>query len=129
MASSPAALQEKWLAEDAIRRWMTVTNAEDERGGGAWMLHGLKTSLGLETGVPAGKPATELWDPPGVAFVRKARGGKRSLFPWFDLEKPIWWETPVMMALERPDSMGLLNNRYNQYGMFNNESVGAKAGR
>ena len=52
--------------------------------------------------------------------------GKRALFSWFDLEKPIWWEAPVMMALERPDSMGSLNNHYNQYAMYDGEAWGRK---
>jgi hypothetical protein len=71
---------------------------------------------------------TESWDPPGIQFVRAARRqkGARGPFPWFDLEKPIWWETPVMMALERPDSMGLLHNHYDQYAMFDNEAWGRK---
>jgi hypothetical protein len=80
----------------------------------------------LEHVVPPGKPVTESWDPPGIEFVRKARAQKQGLFPWFDLEKPIWWEAPVMMALERPDSMGLLNNHYDQYGMYDNEAWARK---
>ena len=116
-----------WIRQTGDHRWMTVTNAEDERGGGAWMLHGLREGLGLNKVVPAGQRATESWEPPGIRFVRQARKQKQSkLFPWFDLEKPIWWETPVMMALERPDSMGLLNNHYDQYAMFDNEAWARK---
>ncbi len=113
-----------WIRQTGPHGWMTVTNAEDERGGGAWMLHGLKAGLGLDRVVPTGQRTTESWDPPGIEFVRQARSQKQGLFPWFDLEKPIWWEAPVMMALERPDSMGLLNNHYDQYGMFDNEAWG-----
>lgn len=119
-----------WIRKTGAHRWMTVTNAEDERGGGAWMLHGLTAPLGLDQVVAAGERPTESWDPPGIEFVRQARAGKRhgrgGLFPWFDLEKPIWWEAPVMMALARPDSMGLLHNHYNQYGMYDNEAWGRK---
>jgi hypothetical protein len=119
------------LPTDSIRktapeRWMTVNNAEDERGGGAWMLHGLSNPLGLDKVVRDGERVTESWDPPGIEFVRAARARKAGLFPWFDLEKPIWWEAPVMMALERPDSMGLLNNHYDQYSMYDNEAWGRK---
>lgn len=115
-----------WIRATGERRWMTVTNAEDERGGGAWMLHGLRAGLGLDKVVASTQSLTASWDPPGIEFVRKARAGRRGLFPWFDLEKPIWWEAPVMMAIERPDSMGLLNNHYNQYGMYDNEAWGRK---
>jgi hypothetical protein len=48
----------------------------------------------------------------------KAQGG------WFDSEKPIWWEVPVMAATERLDSMGVVHNHYNQYVMFANEAWG-----
>ena len=115
-----------WIRKTGPDRWMTVTNGEDERGGGAWMLHGLSTALGLDKVLRDGDRSTESWDPPGIEFVRQARARKSGLFPWFDLEKPIWWEAPVMMALERPDSMGLLNNHYDQYAMYNNEAWGRK---
>jgi hypothetical protein len=120
------AMPAEWTVKTGDWNWMTVTNAEDERGGGAWMLHGLREALGLEAVVPPGKPTTESWDPPGMDFVRKARSQREGLFPWFDLEKPIWWEAPVMMALERPDSIGLLHNHYDQYGMYDNEAWGRK---
>ncbi len=115
-----------WIRQTGAHRWMTVTNAEDERGGGAWMLHGLAEGLGLDKVLAPGQRATEAWNPPGIEFVRRARSRKRGLFPWFDLEKPIWWEAPVMMALERPDSMGLLNNHYDQYAMYDGEAWGRK---
>ncbi len=103
---------------------ITVMNAEDERGGGAWMLHHLREPLGLETVVPAAQKVTESWTPAGIEFVRKARAGRGPLFPWFDSEKPIWWEAPVMMALEAPDSLGLMHNHFHQYGMMANEAWG-----
>jgi len=120
------ALPNDWIRKTGPDRWMTVTNGEDERGGGAWMLHGLSNALGFDKVLRDGERSTESWDPPGIEFVRRARAGKRALFPWFDLEKPIWWEAPVMMALERPDSMGLLNNHYNQYAMYDGEAWGRK---
>jgi len=119
-------LPRDWIRKTGPSHWMTTNNAEDERGGGAWMLHGLSRALGLEKLVREGERTTESWDPPGIEFVREARRAKSGLFPWFDLEKPIWWETPVLMALERPDSMGLLNNHYDQYGMYDNEAWGRK---
>ncbi len=120
------ALPAEWTVKTGDWNWMTVTNAEDERGGGAWMLHGLREALGLDAVAAPGMPTTESWDPPGMDFVRKARSQRQGLFPWFDLEKPIWWEAPVMMALERPDSIGLLHNHYDQYGMYDNEAWGRK---
>jgi hypothetical protein len=90
----------------------TLMNAEDERGGGAWMMHNLKT--------PVDMTAAKRWYPQGRAFVDQAiaQGG------WFECEKPIWWEAPVMAALERIDSLGVIHNHYNQYGMMANEAWG-----
>lgn len=120
----------QYPATDLVRRisdthWMTVGNAEDERGGGAWMLHQLARPLGLETFIPAGVRTNEVWTPAGIEHVRRAREQKSgAMFPWFDLEKPIWWETPVMMALETPDSIGMAHNHLNQYGVLDNEAWG-----
>jgi len=104
---------------------LTVMNAEDERGGGAWMLHQLRRPLGIEKVLAERERATESWVPPGIEFVKAARAQRDGgLFPWFDSEKPIWWEVPVMMALAPPDSIGLLHNHYNQYTMLANEAWG-----
>lgn len=97
---------------------ITVLNAEDERGGGAWMLHGLREKLGLAV--------DGRWFPLGLRFIRAAKrqrpaGGG---FPWFDSEKPFWWEVPVVMALSTPDSLGVLHNHFNQYGIHDSEAWG-----
>lgn len=93
----------------------TVMNAEDERGGGAWMMHNLKKPLALS--------AAEYWYPPGRVFVDQAKAQGA----WFDSEKPIWWEVPVMAALTQIDSVGVVHNHYNQYGMIANEAWGRAA--
>ncbi|HZT28464.1 MAG TPA: CehA/McbA family metallohydrolase [Bryobacteraceae bacterium] len=90
----------------------TVMNAEDERGGGAWMMHNLKHPLALAV--------DGRWYPQGGVFVEQAKAQGA----WFDCEKPIWWETPVMAAITRIDSLGVLHNHYNQYGMNANEAWG-----
>jgi hypothetical protein len=89
----------------------TLMNAEDERGGGAWMLHNLKKPPSL---------AVKYWYPQGRVFVDKAK----EQGAWFDSEKPIWWEVPVMAAIEHIDSMGVVHNHYNQYGMVDDEAWG-----
>jgi hypothetical protein len=100
------------------RHYVTLLNAEDERGGGAWMLHGLRHPLNLAV--------DGRWHPPGSEFIRQARRQRsgEGLFPWFDCEKPIWWEVPVVMALEPPDSFGVLHNHFTQYGIFAHEAWG-----
>jgi hypothetical protein len=101
-------------------RFVTLMNAEDERGHGAWMFHNLKRPL--EHFAVDGR-----WYPSGLNFIREARAQKSSpndLFPWFDSEKPIWWGLPVMMALAPPDSIGIVHNHFNQYGMVASEAWG-----
>ena len=70
------------------RHVVTAMNAEDERGGGAWMMHNLRKPLALSP--------TERWYPQGHVFVDQAEAQGA----WFDCEKPFWWEVPVMAALE-----------------------------
>lgn len=96
----------------------TVANAEDERGGGAWMLHGLREKLDLAV--------DGRWYPAGLQFIEKAKAQRYvpTGMPWFEIEKPFWWEVPVVMALEQPDSLGLLHNHFNQYGVNANEAWG-----
>ena len=97
---------------------VTVMNAEDERGGGAWMLHHLPEPIDLAV--------DGRWYPAGLKFIREVREAKGTgdLFPWVDLEKPIWWETPIVMALEPPNSLGTLHNHFNQYGIYASEAWG-----
>lgn len=91
---------------------VTLMNAEDERGGGAWMMHNLKKPLALAS--------AKYWYPQGRIFVDQAK----AMGAWFDSEKPIWWEVPVMAAIEQIDSMGVVHNHYNQYGIVDDEAWG-----
>jgi hypothetical protein len=111
-------------AEPIVRvspdQFVTLMNAEDERGHGAWMFHNLRQPL--EHFAVDGR-----WYPSGLNFIREVRAQKKSpddLFPWFDSEKPIWWGLPVMMALAPPDSIGIVHNHFNQYSMLANEAWG-----
>lgn len=107
-------------------RFVSVLNAEDERGGGAWMFHDIPQPLDLASMLQPGQRQTESWFPPGLRFIQQVRQWRKPgrLLPWFEIEKPIWWEAPVVMALAEPDSLGLLNNHFNQYGMLDNEAWG-----
>jgi hypothetical protein len=106
------------LVQASPNHLVTLLNAEDERGGGAWMLHGLRNRLSLAV--------DGRWYPPGISFVSQARQQKApgGEFPFFDCEKPVWWEVPVMMALATPDSFGVLHNHFNQYGINAAEAWG-----
>ena len=95
-----------------------IMNAEDERGGGAWMLIGLPGPFEMTPAEP--------WYPQGLTFVERARAlrPKGGVLPWFDCEKLIWWEAPVVMAFGAPDSVSLLFNHFNQYGIHDAEAWG-----
>jgi hypothetical protein len=95
-----------------------LMNAEDERRSGAWMLIGLPA--------PFDFGATSPWYPHGLRFVERARAlrAKTGVLPWFEVEKAIWWEVPIMVALGAPDSVGLLFNHFNQYGINASEAWG-----
>lgn len=101
------------------RHFLTLRNAEDERGGGAWIFLMLrKPLLGLDT--------VTRWYPPGLTFVREACEERTpgDLFPWVDCEKPFWWEVPVVMALATPDSLEVLCNQFMEYGIQDSEAWG-----
>jgi len=106
------------VVEVTPRHLLTILNAEDERGGGAWMMHGLREKLNLAV--------DGRWFPPGLDFLYYAKKQRyyRLGFPWIDVEKPFWWEVPVVMALSPPDSFGVLHNHFNQYGIHNSEAWG-----
>jgi hypothetical protein len=85
---------------------------EDERGGGAWLLHGAAVA-----DLP---DDAAWWSPPGRELVDRARA--RGAF--FDCEKLTWWETPVMVATGPPDAVGVLNNHWLPGGFVANEAWG-----
>jgi len=119
-------LPERGIERRKSGRFISVKNAEDERGGGAWMFHDIPQPLDLASILQPGQRQTESWFPPGLRFVEQVRQWRKSGqdLPWFEIEKPIWWEAPVVMALAGPDSLGFLNNHFNQYGMLDNEAWG-----
>ncbi len=98
--------------------WIMTRNYEDERRGGAWILDGLRRPLDLRSLGP--------WFVPGISVVRQARAQRLAgdVFPWFDIDMPIWWEVPVMMALEPPDSLDVIHNQFMQYGIDTSEYWG-----
>ncbi len=99
------------LEEVAPDRWISERNVEDERRGGAWILNGVKEQfpLGKENG----------WYPQGLQYVHAAQQERLpgESLPWFDIDMPIWWEVPVMVALQTPDSIDIINNQFMQYGI------------
>jgi hypothetical protein len=99
--------------------FMTLRNAEDERGGGAWLFLQLLAPL-------QDLDKSAYWWPPALTFIRQARGPRepQSTVPWVDAEKPFWWESPVVMALAPADSMEILCNQLTEYGVEDSEAWG-----
>ncbi len=102
------------------RHFMTLRNAEDERGGGAWLMEQLNAPLeNFESSAD--------WWPPAINFIRQVRTQRtagQGILPWVDAEKPFWWEVPVIMALEPADSMEILCNQLTEYGIEASEAWG-----
>jgi hypothetical protein len=98
--------------------WLSLRNVEDERRGGSWILNGLAAplTLGREGG----------WFPSGLTYVREALAQRSSggVLPWFDIDMSFWWEVPVMVALQPPDSLDILHNQFMQYGIDQSEYWG-----
>ncbi len=99
------------LQQTARDRWISEKNVEDERRGGSWIVDGLKDRLTLQD--------ENGWYPPGFDYVRTTLAQRQSgdSLPWFDIDMPIWWEVPVMVALQTPDSIDIINNQFMQYGI------------
>jgi hypothetical protein len=98
--------------------WLTLRNPEDERRGGSWIFNGLKAPFELGPG--------GAWYPPGLFYIRQVRGQRQTgeVLPWFDVDMPFWWEVPVVMALEPPDSLDILHNQFMLYGIDQSEYWG-----
>ena len=97
---------------------LSLGNVEDERRGGSWILDGLRAPLTLER--------ESGWFPSGLTYIRQALGQRAAggVLPWFDIDMPFWWEVPVMVALEPPDSIDILHNQFMQYGIDQSEYWG-----
>ncbi len=96
-------------------RFYNVLAGEDERGGGALLMFGLKQPFPL-----AGYPGkTHEW-PLSVFFLEMAK--KRGA--WIDAEKPFWQDFPVWLASGKLDSIGVAHNHMHRGGVLDNEAWG-----
>ena len=100
-------------------RLMSILNAEDERGGGA--VDACTTCCSVRRWKPRAAGSRLAWT---SSSKRRRNATVATSFPWIDVEKPFWWETPVVMALSRPDSIGLVHNHFYSYGVLDNEAWG-----
>lgn len=102
-------------------RRMSLGNAEDSRSGGVNAMHLLRKKVDMESLGP--------WSPTSVDVIRQATSQRYvpAGFPWVDMEKPFWKESPVVMALATPNSIGLLHSHFLKYGVMDYASWGRQA--
>ncbi len=97
-------------------RYYTTTGSEDERNGGAILV--LNTSKPVDF---SRDPKPEY--PPlagSIERVEKEYGKKY----WVDLEKPFWWDMPILLATGKINSIGIAHNHMNRNGVFEGEAWG-----
>ena len=102
-------------------RRMSLANAEDSRSGGVSSMHLLREKINMEN--------LGSWSPTGVDILRQATAQRYvpAGFPWIDMEKPFWKESPVVMALATPNSIGLLHSHFLKYGVMDYAAWGRQA--
>lgn len=81
-----------------VRSW--PANCEDERRWGAALFVGVRSPMTLY-------PRNSEYPPPGRTWQEARDRGA-----FIDLEKVIWWESPVMAALNPPDTIGVAVNHF-----------------
>jgi hypothetical protein len=89
----------------------SVDNCEDERPWGAALFLGVKSPLHLYPRQAYYPPPTSVW------AEARSRGA------YIDLEKLIWWEAPMMAALNPPDSIGVAVNHFREDGISTRASL------
>jgi hypothetical protein len=89
----------------------SIDNCEDERPWGAALFIGVKSPMQLYPRQAQYPPPTSTW------------GEARSRGAFIDLEKLIWWEAPLMAALNPPDSIGVAVNHFREDGISTRASL------
>ncbi len=108
----------KPLSSERIRNFdnqyfCDVLGGEDERSGGALMFFNMQMPLDITWGQ---------WEYPcSLHFLEQTRWQEGV---WVDIEKPFWWDVPVILAHGYGDSIGLANNHCWRSGMLDNEAWG-----
>ena len=102
------------IAKFDENRFVSNLAGEDERRGGALLYFGLP-------GPPAGLEDATLDTPSLLTVLNEAKQTPRV---HVDLEKPFWWDAPVLLASGKIDTIGLANNHLWRSGMLDNEAWG-----
>lgn len=97
-------------------RFYTTSGSEDERSGGAILVLNSPKPIDFSQDY---KPEF----PPLASSVERAAKLSGENF-WIDLDKPYWWDVPILLATGKINSVGIANNHMNQDGIMNNEAWG-----
>ena len=90
-----------------------LLGGEDERAGGAYMFFNVSIPIDITWA------ASEYPSP--LYFIEQTLWQPDA---WVDIEKPFWWDVPVVLAHGYGDSIGLANNHCWRSGMLDNEAWG-----
>jgi len=97
-------------------RFYTSSGSEDERGGGALLVLNTAKPMDFSKDRRSEYPALAA----SVDEVLKLYGNKY----WIDIDKPYWWDVPILLSTGKINSVGIANNHMNQGGVFDNEAWG-----
>lgn len=97
-------------------RYYTITGAEDERSGGAILV--------LNTAVPVNYSIEHKKEYPPLAKSVQDVNTKENDRAWIDIDKPFWWDMPIILATSKINSIGIAHNHMNQGGVHDNEAWG-----
>lgn len=99
-------------------RFYTTSASEDERSGGAILV--------LNTAKPMNFSKAHTPEFPPLAGsaerIEKTYGSKY----WIDLDKPFWWDLPILLATDKLNSVGIAHNHMTVNGVFEGEGWGKK---
>jgi hypothetical protein len=101
-APSSASWAVNLTAPAGLNRIYSIDNCEDERKWGAALFIGVKRPMRLYD------RASEYPLPEHTWAEARSRGA------FIDLEKVIWWQSPVMVAIGKPDSIGVAVNHFTE---------------
>lgn len=96
-------------------RFYTASGSEDERAGGAILVLNTPKPIDFSDAKPSFPPLAASAEKVKTMFGNNA---------WVDVEKPYWWDIPVLLATGKIQSVGIANNHMNRDGVFNNEAWG-----
>lgn len=102
-------------------RFYTTQGSEDERNGGAILSFNTAKPVDFSKG-------HEKEYPPLASSVERVKSdyGNDS---WIDIEKPFWWDFPILIATGKINSVGIAHNHMHKNSIFDNEAWGRERER